>query len=320
MNDGKLSWNSNPDELQEGLSGRICATSDISVPIECRSQQQKELGIPEPSTPLFGASSSSNPFARMNSPFAFGTHSVQPTQSVHHISSLQFNQVSASNHLIVQSPELVNRPSIQIPTSSAVLFNPVTREPHQLVERRNSSRTWINDVPPRFPDVGHIAEMSIGPTQGNNITINQISRFIASSSQVPTYGTEYQNQMTGLTGTTAPVVGFSEQVAMTPFNSGSIASSTMVPIGNFTLGSSSSIRPTLSSLEIGNPAMPTQMSNGGSAFVNIHEGGVVDQQSVGDQMNNTNELPKGTSEKQNGAVDDIFGDFFADWIFSEEEP
>jgi hypothetical protein len=66
--------------------------------------------------------------------------------------------------------------------------------------------------------------------------------------------------------------------------------------------------------------MPTQMSNGGSAFVNIHEGGVVDQQSVGDQMNNTNELPKGTSEKQNGAVDDIFGDFFADWIFSEEEP
>nr|TKW22107.1 hypothetical protein SEVIR_4G207300v2 [Setaria viridis] len=197
----------------------------------------------------------------------------QPSVHTQSSSAGQFNQVAPSDHLPLQSPELVNQPSIQIPPSSVGLFNPVAREPHQLAGLLNSSSSWRNGVPPRFPDIGHIAGTFIGPTHTNSIMINQISGLVASSSRVPTFMNEYQNQMAGLMGTSAPMVGLSEQVAETQFNSGSSASSTVVPIGNSTLGSSSSIRPTFSSLQIGNPVMPTQMPNGGSATGNLREGG-----------------------------------------------
>jgi hypothetical protein len=68
-----------------------------------------------------------------------------------------------------------------------------------------------------------------------------------------------------------------------------------MPIGNSTLGSSLSITPTLSSLQIGNLVMPVQMSNGGSATGNLCEGGTVDQQYVDDQVNNSNDVPEETS-------------------------
>nr|CAB3468561.1 unnamed protein product [Digitaria exilis] len=51
------------------------------------SQHQKELGRFEPSPPIVGASSSGDPFARMNSPSALGMHSVLPTQSAQHMST-----------------------------------------------------------------------------------------------------------------------------------------------------------------------------------------------------------------------------------------
>ncbi|CAL5041699.1 unnamed protein product [Urochloa decumbens] len=225
----------------------------------------------------------------------------QPSVQIQSSSAGQFNQVPPSSHLPLQSPELVNQPSIQI-MSSAGLFNPVV-EPHQLAGLSNSSSSWGTGVLSRFPDIGHIAGTSIGPTNGNNI-----SGLVASSSQVPTFGNEYQNQMAGIMGTTAPMIGFSEQVPPL-FGSGSGASSTMMPIGNTTLGSSSSIN------QIGNYVMPTQMLNGGGATGNLHEDGTVDQHYVGDQVTNNNELLAGTSETQNAAIDDMDG-FLADWMFS----
>ena len=61
--------------------------------------------------------------------------------------------------------------------------------------------------------------------------LNQISRLVATSGQVPTFGNEYQNQMAGLMETTEQMVGFGDQVVVTPFNSGSSASSTVMPNG-----------------------------------------------------------------------------------------
>ncbi|OEL38494.1 hypothetical protein BAE44_0000486 [Dichanthelium oligosanthes] len=110
--------------------------------------------------------------------------------------------------------------------------------------------------------------------------------------------------------------GFSEQVVVDPFNSGSNANSTVIPIGYSDLGSSSNIRPTLSNFQIGNSVVPTQMPNGGSATGNLPDGGVVDQQVVGDQVNNSNELPGGTSETRNGGIDGVDDSFVdSDWGF-----
>jgi len=59
--------------------------------------------------------------------------------------------------------------------------------------------------------------------------------------------------------------------------------------------------------------MPAQMPNGGDASGSPPKGSNIDPHPVGDQVNSTNELPTGTSEAQNGAIDDIEA-FFADWV------
>ncbi|RLN13657.1 two-component response regulator ORR25-like [Panicum miliaceum] len=68
---------------------------------------------------------------------------------------------------------------------------------------------------------------------------------------------------------------------------------------------------TSQALMIGNVVIPTQMPNGGGATGNLPDGGAVDQQSLGDQVN---ELPVGTSATQDGAIDDMDDFSFADWI------
>ncbi|CAN6193977.1 unnamed protein product [Urochloa humidicola] len=215
--------------------------------------------------------------------------SVQQIQSS---SASQLNQVAPSIHLPLQSHGLMNQPSDQIVSSSTGLFNPFV-DPHQLTGLSNSRSSWVTGVPSRSPNIGHISGTSTGSTHRNSILINQISELVASSNQVSTFGNEYQNQMVGLMGTTAPMIGFSEQA----FNSGSGASSTVMPVGNTTMGSSSSIN------EIGNYVMPTQMPNGGVTTRNLREGGTADQQYVGNQVSNNNEILAGTSEAQNGPID-----------------
>ena len=86
-----------------------------------------------------------------------------------------------------------------------------------------------------------------------------------------------------------------------------------MPIGSSVLGSSSSVGPALANLQIGNSVTPTQMPSGGAAIGNLPGGGTVDQQSFCDQVNNSNVLPKRTSEVQDGAIDDV-SVFFADWV------
>nr|CAB3468423.1 unnamed protein product [Digitaria exilis] len=98
--------------------------------------------------------------------------------------------LAPSGHLSsLKVPELVNQPSVQIPSSSCGLFNQVSREAHQFAGPRNSS-------------VG----MYKGPSQGNIIKINQLSRLAASSGQIPTFGNVYQNQIAGIIGQTAPMI------------------------------------------------------------------------------------------------------------------
>jgi len=171
--------------------------------------------------------------------------------------------LAPSIHLPLQSPELVNQPSVQIQSSSADLFNQVAREAHQFAGHSNS---WKAAVASRFPDLSHNVEMPKDPSQGNIDKINQLSRLTASSGQISIFENLYQNQIAGIIGKTAPALSFSEQVA--PLNFGSNTHYTAMPIGNSDLGSSSSTRPSLPNLQIDNSGMPTQILKGEDAIGN----------------------------------------------------
>ena len=214
-------------------------------------------------------------------------------------------EMLAPGHLPLQSPELVKQPSVQLQSCSAGRFNDVAREVHQFSGPSNSRKAAM---PSRFSDLGHNVGTSEGPSQGNIFKINQLSRLARSSGQVPTFGNEYQKKITGIMGKAIPVVGFGEQVA--PFSFGNDTHSTLTPIGNSALASSSSTRP---NLQIDNSAMLTQVLNGGGASDNLHEGSTVNQQAVNDQVNNINEFLMGTSEAQNAESDDL-DDFLANLV------
>ncbi|CAN6207269.1 unnamed protein product [Urochloa humidicola] len=217
--------------------------------------------------------------------------------------------LAPSSDLPLQSPELVNQPSVQIQSSSAGLFNQVAREAHQFVGPSNNS--WKAAVPSRFPDISPSVGVPNVPSQGNLIKINHLSRLAASSGQIPTIGNVYQNQIAGITGKTAPALSFSEQVA--PFNFGSNTRYTEMPIGSSDLGSSSSTRPVLPDLQIDNSVMLTHIQNGEDASGNLPEGGTINQQVVGDEVINSNEFLVKTSEVQNGASGNL-DELFADWV------
>jgi two-component response regulator (ARR-B family) len=213
-------------------------------------------------------------------------------------------EMLASSHLPLQSPELVNQPSVQLESCSASLFNKVDREVHQFVGPSNS---WKAVVTSRFSDPGHNVGTSEDPSQGNIFKINRLSRLACSSGQVPTFGNEYQKKITGVMGKAIPVVGFREQVA--PFSCGNDTHSTLTSIGNYALTSSSSTRPN----QIDNSAMLTQVLKGGGASDNHHEGSTINQQAVNDQVNNINEFLMGTSEAQNAESDNL-DDFLANLV------
>ncbi|XP_021305574.1 two-component response regulator ORR25 [Sorghum bicolor] len=199
-------------------------------------------------------------------------------------------------HLPLQSPDLVNQPSIQFQSCSAGKFNQVASEAHQIAGPSNSSKAA---VPSRFSDLGHNVGTSEDPSQGNIFKINQLSRFAGSSGQISTFRNEYKRKIAGIMGNTVPMVGFREQVATSSF--GNNTHSTAMPIGNSALASSSSTRP---DLQIdNNSAMPTQVLNGDGASDNLHVGSTI-QQAVSDQVNNINEFVVGTSEAQNEESDD----------------
>ncbi|XP_062227689.1 two-component response regulator ORR25-like isoform X1 [Phragmites australis] len=156
--------------------------------------------------------------------------------------------LAPSSHLPVQSYKLANQPLVQIKSSSADLFNKVAREAPRFSGVSSSSNTWNTALPSKFPDLGHKDGTCEGPSQGNSLKINQLSRLAASSVQTPTFGNEFQNQMAELMRReTTPVVGFSEQVA--PFNLGSNANSTAIPNDNSALGGALSIISTFPNLQ-----------------------------------------------------------------------
>ena len=76
-----------------------------------------------------------------------------------------------------------------------------------------------------------------------------------------------------------------------------------MPIGSSTLGGTS-IRPTLSDLQIGNFVIPTR-AVGVQLEISLKVAPLINQP-LGDQVN---ELPMGTRATQNGAIDDM-DDFF----------
>ncbi|XP_022681872.1 two-component response regulator ORR25 [Setaria italica] len=221
--------------------------------------------------------------------------------------------LAPSGHLPLQCPEFNNQPLVQIQSPSAGLFNQVAWEADagQFAGLINCSNSWKAAALSRFPDLTHNVGMSNGPSQGNIIKMNQLSRLAASSGQIPTFGNEYHNQIAGIIGKTAPALSFSEQVA--PLNFGSNTHYTAMPIGNSDLGSSSSTRPALPNLQIDNSVMPTEMLNGEDTSGNLPEGGTINQQPVGDQVINSNEFLMGTCEVQNGASGDL-DDFLTDWV------
>ncbi|CAD6336275.1 unnamed protein product [Miscanthus lutarioriparius] len=207
--------------------------------------------------------------------------------------------LAPSGHLPLQSPDLVNQPSVQLQSCSAGQFNKVASEVHQIAGPSNSSKVA---VPSRFSDLGHNVGTSEDPSQGNISKINQLLRFAGSSGHIPTFGNEYQRKIAGIMGHTVPMVGFREEA----FSFGNNTHSTATPIGNSALASSSSTRP---DLQIDN-SVTTQVLNGCGASDNLLVGSIVNQQAVSDQVNNINDFLMGTSEAQNGESDDV-DDFLA---------
>ncbi|XP_062232759.1 two-component response regulator ORR24-like [Phragmites australis] len=213
-----------------------------------------------------------------------------------------------SSHLPVQSLELVKQSSVQIQSSSADQFSKYLREAPQFAGLSNSSSSGKTAVPLKFPNLGHKDGTSEGSSQANILKVNQLSRSVSSSSQMPAFGNEFQNQVAAPMKKTAPIVGFGDQVAQ--FNLGTNTNSTGKLNVNSAPGSASSVRSTLPNLRIENSAMPTQMMNSGRASGNLPEkDGTIDQQAVGDQLNKS----MGTREAQNGASGDL-DDFFAGWL------
>nr|CAB3470871.1 unnamed protein product [Digitaria exilis] len=171
--------------------------------------------------------------------------------------------LAPSGHLSsLKVPELVNQPSVQIPSSSCGLFNQVSREAHQFAGPSNSS-------------VG----MYKGPSQGNIIKINQLSRLAASSGQIPTFGNVYQNQIAGIIGQTAPMIDNSVMPAQ--MLNGAGASSENLPKG---------------------------------VTVTTNQQAVGDQMTF-----NSNKFLIDTSEAQNGAsgdLDEVFADWINEDFFN----
>jgi two-component response regulator (ARR-B family) len=119
-------------------------------------------------------------------------------------------EMLAPGHLPLQSPDLVNQPSVQLQSCSAGQINKVASEVHQIVGPSNS---WIAASPSRFFDLDHNVGTFEDHSLGNIFKINQLSRFVGSSAQIPTFGNEYQRKIAGMMGHTVPMVGFNEQVA-----------------------------------------------------------------------------------------------------------
>ncbi|KAK3130932.1 hypothetical protein QOZ80_6BG0499810 [Eleusine coracana subsp. coracana] len=141
-----------------------------------------------------------------------------------------------------------------------------------------------------------------GPSLGNRHKINRLSRLAASSSQK----SEFQNQMVALTRTSTQMADFNEQVA--PFNIGSNTNSATMTNDNSALGGATSVVSTLPNPQMNKPsAMPNQMLN------DKFEGGTIDQQAVGDQLNNNNEFLTAASSVLN-VTNDALDDFFGDWL------
>ncbi|OQU76785.1 hypothetical protein SORBI_3010G208100, partial [Sorghum bicolor] len=313
--EGTLKYSAFVDEQQAWLNGKTHVNSNMSVP-ECSSTQISNEHPPLGTSMSFPSSCSGISYASKLRASILGSNKGIPFDPDSFFEEMA--GVAPSSHLPLQSPELVNLPSTQIWSSSIGMLNQVAREPPQFTSR-NSNNYWTTGVSSSFHD-GQNVGMSIGPSQRNNIFMNQLPGLVASSQSVPCSRNEYhQNQMAGVMGTT-PMVSFNEQATLAPFNFGSNGSSTVMPINNFVPGSSLSTRPSLSNLKICNSLILTQMPNGGGTTGNLPEGGTVGHQTVGDQENNkiqlpiTNELPTaGTSEAQNGAIDNIDA-FFADWV------
>jgi len=282
LNEGTLSHSNQFWGEQAWLNGGPHANSSMCIP-----ENHQEFGRCETSPLLVGASSSSNPFARMDCLSGSETHNVLPTQIVQ-----------------LMSPQ------------------------------RNLLGIPLQDMDPIGSSV-NLPE-DIVPKPGFSL-------------QVQTFGTK------------TPMVGFSEQTAMTTFDFGNNTSSTVMPTSSSALGSSSSTRPALSNLKICNSIMLTQMPNGcgatgslskvgtvgqqaigdqennngllvgtskpqisnsvvpvqmpnsGGATGDLTEGGNIDPHPIGDQVNSTNELPTGTSEAPIEAINEIDA-FVAEWV------
>ncbi|KAK3134216.1 hypothetical protein QOZ80_6AG0546440 [Eleusine coracana subsp. coracana] len=188
-----------------------------------------------------------------------------------------------------------------LPLSSNLLMHPSESvAPYKLGGSINKEKTTVSS---KYLDLGcKDTTTEAGPSLGNRHKINRLSRLAASSSQK----SEFQNQMVAVTRTSTQMEDFNEQVA--PFNIGSNTNSATMTNDNSALGGATSIVSTLSNPQMNKPsAMPNQMLN------DKFEGGTIDQQAVGAQLNNNNEFLTAASSALN-VTNDALDDFFGDWL------
>ncbi|XP_015693656.1 two-component response regulator ORR25-like [Oryza brachyantha] len=219
----------------------------------------------------------------------------------------------------VQYPDLNNHPLVQMNPPSTNLLSTVGNT-HHFPDLGNCSKSWQTTAPSMFHGLYHKDGTSLGPSQTSIPNINQLSNFATSSGQVLMFGNELHGPMSTIMSDSTSVTDFNEQ--MGPFNIGNNTSSTEMLHRSFTLGSNSSISPTIPSdssisstfpgLQVDSFAMPTQMLNGGDTngiFPVLSD--TIDQQDIFDQLDDNNGfLTRTNGPEGTGTLDDIVAGLF----------
>uniref|UniRef100_A0ACD5V521 Uncharacterized protein n=1 Tax=Avena sativa TaxID=4498 RepID=A0ACD5V521_AVESA len=332
--------------LVAALGGRNPAYSNMNS-LDVFRQYNNAYGRYRP-VPTNSHSQSNNFVARMNSPAAYGMHgllSSQPLQLGHAQNTLgtSLNDLGVNNgNLIrgahmstmvtgasgnsfanmsngvslapanrsVQPLESSNRQHLgRINSSSTDSFSSFAGESPHFPDLGRSSNTWHTAVPSNIQELGQNGSMSQATLHVNGPRMESVSSFTSPSNQITSLGNEMQSQVASLASNALPMV-FKQDAAPFSFTS---STNSREMLNNNLAFSNSGINTSLPNLHIDSSVVPRQGLDGGNAGgVASLQGGRIDQQTAGNQLNYTNDL-MGSSRLQrglSGGLDDIVVDMF----------
>ncbi|GJM97855.1 hypothetical protein PR202_ga14811 [Eleusine coracana subsp. coracana] len=318
-----------------------------SININCQEHFEHNLehGRYQPSLNFSSSSNLSNPFAMMNSPAAFGTHSLLPTQSVQLMNqrnlAIPFNdmgpvgyggnmpqivaprsQQGLSNFTSAQNSNTdICFPSGPSGSSFANISNGMTFNTSKPFPSGTSSNSFANipngsspvasSMEPHYCPIKSYASLVHGnfegASKGNPLDGDNFFESIGDGDMLPPSSNllmhpsesvaPYELDCKDTTTEAGGTIQHREQHKLCTMTN-----------DNSALGGATSVVSTLPNPQMNKPsAMPNQMLN------DKFEGGTIDQQAVGDQLNNNNEFLTAASSVLN-VTNDALDDFFGDWL------